>query len=136
MAIVVGAFGGAGLWGLRGSLVWGAFLAPAGFLLATVLLGPYNVKSAAGFGLPVMFLTFLISWLIARYAETRGGLRRTWATLVGICGGLASGFLSLSLFRLDFVALVSAASLADVCLILFIVWMHRTRNAARATYRP
>ena len=129
MAVVVGAFGGAGVWGVRGSLPWGAFLAATGFLAATSLLGPYNVKQAAAFGLPVVVLTFLIGWLIARYAETRATLSRVWATLAGVCCGLLSGFLCMSLFGLNVVGLASAASLADLCLILFIAWMHRAGRA-------
>jgi hypothetical protein len=127
-AVVVGAFGGAGVWAVRGSAGWGGFLAAAGFLTATVLLGSYNLR-AAGLGVPLVVLTFLIAWLIACYAETRARLRRPWATLLGLCCGLLSGFLSLSLFGFNFVALASATSLADLGLILFIAWMHRTRRA-------
>jgi hypothetical protein len=124
-AIFLGACSGAGVWAVRGSVAWGGLLAAAGFLVATVVLGPYRFNRAAAFGLPIVLLTFLTSWLSAGYAGTR--LSRTWATLVGLVCGLVVGFLALSAFGLEFVMLASVAWAADVCLVALLVFRRRTR---------
>jgi hypothetical protein len=126
MSVIVGAFGGAGVWAVNGSVLGGGLVAVAGFLAATAVFDSYSLKAAVSLGLPALILTFLASWLMARWAGTRAGLRRIWATLIGLAGGLLLGFLCLSLYRLSFWGPSICALAVDVCLV-----GHLARTASR-----
>ena len=98
-AVLLGAFGGAAAWAVRGSPVWGGLLVTGG-LLATALLGSYRLTSAAVIGMPPLILTYLTSWLTARALEQRAGVRHVWATVAGLVCALLAGFVYLRLLGL------------------------------------
>jgi len=99
-AVFLGACAGAAAWAVRSSLRWAGLVAAAGFLAATVLLGSYTLTAAAILGGPPLILTFLTSWLTARYLERRARWRHIWATLVGLGCAVLLGFLYLRLLGL------------------------------------
>ena len=107
-AVIIGALAGAILWAVGARLVWGSPVAAGAFLVATVLLDSYRLEPAAGYGIPLVMLTFLTAWLIARYVERR--------------------FLWLLQSRLGLWTPVATALVADVCLIAFL-FVHRSRKA-------
>ena len=128
-ALIVGGLCGAIIWAVKVSVLWGGLLAAGGYLAAIVFLGAHSPEAAAVFGMPLMILTLLTSWLTARYAEACARLRRTWATLVGLGSAFLLGFLCLLLFRLSVWAPVYVALAADVCLIPLILLTQRSRKA-------
>lgn len=128
-AVIVGAFCGAIVGAVKVRLLWAGPLAAGGYLAAIILLGSHSLEAVAVFGMPLMILTLLTSWLTARYFESRVRLRRTWATLVALGCALLLGFLCLLLFKLSMWAPVYAALAADICLILLTLFTHRGRQA-------
>jgi len=84
-AVIIGALAGAILWAVGARLMWGSPV-----------------------GIPLVMLTFLTAWLIARYVERR--------------------FLWLLQSRLGLWTPVATALVADVCLIAFL-FVHRSRKA-------
>jgi hypothetical protein len=119
-AVAFGAFGGALAWAIRARLLWAGPLAAGAFLAATVLLGPYRLEPAAVYGIPLVSLTFLLSWLIARFLETGAKWRRIWATLAALGGGLLVGYLWLFQARLGLWTPVSTALVADAGLLAYV----------------
>jgi len=67
-----------------------------------------------------VILTFLVSWLIARFLETGAKWQRIWATLAALGGGLLVGYVWLFQARLGLWTPVSTAIVADGCLIGYI----------------
>jgi hypothetical protein len=119
-AVAFGALGGALAWAIGARLLWAGPLAAGAFLAATVLLGSYRLEPAALYGIPLLTLTFLVSWLIARFLETGGKWRRIWATPAALGGGFLVGFLWLLQSRLGLWTPVSTALVADACLIAYV----------------
>ena len=117
---MVGAFAGAIAWAVKGDPLWVGLLSAGGYLAGSDLLASYSLKMATVFGLPLLVLTFLISWLVARSLETLAKWRLIWATLAAMGCGLIAGFSWGFLFRLDIWAPVAFAVPADVLLILFV----------------
>jgi hypothetical protein len=122
VAVIVGAIGGAIVWrggirltlgGLSGMLVY--------FLAATALLGFSFLTLAVIVGIPILVLSFLISYLTARHLRSRTSLRLMWATPAAVGSALTVGFLYLLLFRLSLWAPVWIALGADACLILLAI---------------
>jgi hypothetical protein len=128
-ALMVGAFCGAIVGALRLRLLWAGPLAAGGYLAAITVLGSRSLPAGAVFGMPLMILTLLTSWLTAHHFQSRVRLRRTWATLVALGSALLLGFLCLLLFRVSVWAPVYAALAADVSLILLTLFTHRGRPA-------
>jgi len=64
-AVAFGALGGALAWAIGARLLWAGPLAAGAFLAATVLLGSYRLEPAALYGIPLLTLTFLVSWNVS-----------------------------------------------------------------------
>ena len=121
-AVIVGAIGGAIVWRGGNRLTLGGLSAVAVyFLAATDFLGFAFLTLAVIFGIPILVLSFLISYLTARHLKSRTSLRLMWATLAAVGSALTVGFLYLLLFRLSLWAPVWIALGADACLILLAI---------------
>jgi hypothetical protein len=127
-AVILGALAGAILWAVGVRLLWAAPVAAGAFLVVTVLLGSYRLEPAAVYGIPLVMLTFLTAWLIARYVERRAKWPRIWAMLAALGGAILVGFLWLLQSRLGLWTPVATALVADVCLIA-LLFIHRSRKA-------
>lgn len=129
--ILVGTLGGAIAWRIRAGLLWVLPLVAGGYLAGAAVLASYSPAAAAVFGLPPLVLTFLITWLTADYLRANAGLRPVWASLAAICCALIAGAAWGFLFRIDVWVPVACAMAADVCLILFVVFLTRRRKLLR-----
>jgi hypothetical protein len=129
VAAVVGACAGALAWAVRGSVLWIGPLALAGYVASAPPLLSFGMGAAAELGGPLVVLTFLTSWLIARRLEVCARWRAGWAALLAAVCALAIGFVvCVSLFRLDVRGPSSFALLVDAFLILFVVPGTRRRR--------
>jgi len=117
--IMVGALGGAIAWAVKGRRRWIGLLV-AGIYVTIVLRASYSLKTGAVFGIPLLVLTFLISWLTASYLQARTRLKSIWSTPLAICCASIAGVAWAFLFRLGMWAPGTFAAVADVFLILFL----------------
>lgn len=100
LAIIIGAVSGAVAWRVRHGLVLGGLLSIGAYLLVLAIDGGLHwLRGTAVFGGPPFVLTFLISYLAARYLTARANLRPLWATVAALASALVIGCLYLLWFR-------------------------------------
>jgi len=122
VAIIMGAVGGAIVWKIRGGLTRGSLSTAGIYLLAAVpIIGFPWLAVALIFGIPLLVLTFLITFLTAHHFETRANLHHILSILAAISTALIAGFLLLMLFRFNLWAPVWITLGADAYLILLVI---------------
>jgi len=114
VATLVGAVAGAAAWAVRARLEWIGALAIVGYLAAAGPLLSINLLAAIELGVPLVILTLLTSWLIARQLELRAHWRSIWASVMAFACSMVAGFAGARLFGLH---VPSVALGADVFLI-------------------
>ena len=140
LGVVVGAIGGAVVWRVRLNLVLGGLLTAGVFLLVLVADHPGDflwLRAKLTWGIPPLSLAFLIASISARWLEARTALRPTWITLAACGISLGLGCLYLLLFRIDLEAPLRVALVADVGLIVVLIWnAHGRRRWRSPATRP
>ena len=128
LAALVGILAGAIAAAVRGSLIWVALLAAAGYLAQMVLVESTRLAAAALIGLPPLLLTLLVCWLTANLLETRKKWGRRRAIPAAMVCALVGGVLDLLLFRLAVWAPSAFALAADAVLLVSAFLARARRN--------
>ncbi|HKQ97631.1 MAG TPA: hypothetical protein VJV75_07145 [Candidatus Polarisedimenticolia bacterium] len=129
--IFVGAVGGAIARIAKGWRLW-VLLVVAVIYCGIVFRADYAPKTGAVFGLPLLVLAFLISWIATTLLETRMGLRWFWSVPLAIVGALVVAFAWLFLFRVGMLVPTTAAAVADLLLIAFLLLRARRSSMGPA----
>src|SRR5437016_5819091 len=125
MGVVVGAIGGAVVWRMRMNLVLGGLLTAGVYLLVLVADHPGDflwLRAKLTWGIPPLSLAFLRASVSARWLKARARLDTIWTSLAACGVGLGLGFLFLLLFRTDLEAPLAVALVADVGLVVVLIW--------------
>ncbi len=121
-AFIMGTFGGAIVWKVRGGLALGGLSTVGVYLLASAaILGYPWLIAALIFGVPSLILTFLISFIVARHFESRANSHHIFPALAAIFTALVAGFLLLVLFRFNLWAATLTTLGIDAYLILYVI---------------
>lgn len=125
-SIMMGAVSGTIVWKVKKGLVSGGLSTIGLYLIAAIaFLGFPWVAVIMPFGVPLLIMTFLISFLIGNHLETCGKLSPILATLTALCSALAVGALHLMLFIFSMQASIWVSLGAATYLIIFAI---RNRN--------
>lgn len=126
--IFVGTVGGALAWVGKGRRLWILLLVALAYLV-TVLRADYSPKAGVVFGLPLLVLTFLISWLAASCIQAGTTLKWFWVAPLAACCSLVVAIAWMFLMRIDLRVPATAAAVADLLLIAVLLLRARSRAA-------